>query len=390
VASNGGSVIEYAGKRGTVWRLKFTDSSGKQVMQTPKEQKGWKRRDAERALGAKLEEISRTRWRQPERVTFAAFADRFRSEVIPARGLKPTTVEEYETILRVHLIPFFGTMELAAIEPEDVDKFIAARTKAGSSPKTIQNYLSLLTLMFKTARRWRLVVANPVEDATPPRSQQKEMRVLTAAEVARLITAYGQLEQAPPEQTTAEQWRQTRRLITFAVSTGLRRGEALALRWSAVELLTGKVTIRETFTRGRFGTPKSQKSLRTIDIGPVAVAALTEQWEETKYRSDNDLVFCHPALGSPLHPSHLSNRYLRPALTKAGIEGTTTFHCLRHTALTAAAAAGLGPHYVQALAGHSSVSIGERYVHLATSAFAGAAEATEGVLFRSVESSVES
>ena len=235
--------------------------------------------------------------------------------------------------------------------------------------------------MFKTARRWKLVGANPVEDATPPRAEQKEMQVLTGTDVARLVAAYEQLADAPPEGTTAEEWRQARRLVTLAVSTGIRRGEALALRWSAVELLAGKVTIRETFTRGRFGTPKSRKSLRTLEVGPVAVEMLKGQYEATRYRGDSDLVFCHPQLGSPLDPSNLTKRYLRPALVRAGIEGTTSFHVLRHSALTAAAAAGLGPHYVQALAGHSSVAIGERYVHVAVSAFPGAAAKTEQQLF---------
>jgi integrase len=114
---------------------------------------------------------------------------------------------------------------------------------------------------------------------------------------------------------------------------------------------------------------------------PVAVTALDEQWQQTRYQADSDLVFCHVLLGTPLDPSNLSKRYLRPALRRAGIEGVTGFHSLRHTALTAAAATGLGPHYVQALAGHSSVTIGERYVHIATAAFPGAADKTEAKLF---------
>ena len=98
-------------------------------------------------------------------------------------------------------------------------------------------------------------------------------------------------------------------------------------------------------------------------------------------RADNNLVFCHPALGTPLDPSDLSRHYLHPALKRAGIDGITGFHSLRHTALTAAAATRLGSHYVQALAGHSSVAIAERYVHIATSMFPGAADLTEARLF---------
>jgi integrase len=89
-------------------------------------------------------------------------------------------------------------------------------------------------------------------------------------------------------------------------------------------------------------------------------------------------VILSSALGTALDPSNLSKRYLRPALKRAGSDGVTGFHSLRHTALTAAAATGLLP--VQALAGHPSVAIAERYVQLATSMFPGGADLTEARL----------
>jgi integrase len=108
-------------------------------------------------------------------------------------------------------------------------------------------------------RAWRLVTGNPVEDATLPRTGQTEMRALSPTDVSRLLSAYQQCELEPPPKTTAADWRQVRRLVTLALSTGLRRGEALALRWSAVELLEGRLTIRETYSRGRFGPAEEQK-----------------------------------------------------------------------------------------------------------------------------------
>jgi hypothetical protein len=116
VASSGPAVIEYVGKRGNRWRLKFLDSSGRQVMETPKEQKGWSKRDAERALGVRLKEVERDRWRKTERLSFAAFASRFEAEVLPGRNLKPTTLADYKSILHGHLTPFFDQQELASIE----------------------------------------------------------------------------------------------------------------------------------------------------------------------------------------------------------------------------------------------------------------------------------
>jgi hypothetical protein len=103
-----------------------------------------------------------------------------------------------------------------------------------------------------------------------------------------------------------EEWRQARRVVTVALGTGARRGELLGLRWRDVELLEGRVTIREAFVRGTFQTPKSRKSMQTFGLGPIIVHALNEQWQDTAYKGDTDLVFCHAALGSPLDPSKLS------------------------------------------------------------------------------------
>jgi integrase len=100
------------------------------------------------------------------------------------------------------------------------------------------------------------------------------------------------------------------------------------------------------------------------------------------YHGDDDLVFGHPALGSPLDPSKLSRRYMRVALTKAGItKPFRPWHDLRHTALTHEAAAGNPQAYVQLKAGHSQGTITERYIHAAQVLFPGAAAKAEARMF---------
>jgi integrase len=128
------------------------------------------------------------------------------------------------------------------------------------------------------------------------------MSILTEAEVSRLLTAYGQLEADPPDGTTAPESAQVRRIVVVALGTGLRRGELLALRWRDAGMLEGTLSVREAFVRGAFQTPKSRKSARTFGLGPVVAAALSEQYEQTRYRADTDLVFCHLALGSHSAP----------------------------------------------------------------------------------------
>lgn len=391
----GGSVVAYEGARGRVWRIKYRDAAGRQVMETlGRADDGWTERKAQRELRNRLTDVDRDGYRKPERLTFAAFAGRFEGDYLPGRNLKPSTLLDYSnTIGRPdnerdvkarHLCEFFGSRELASIEPADVDAYIVAAKRKGLSPKTISNHLGTLGVMFKVAKRWRLVQANPVLDVDRPRVEQKEMQVLSEAEIARLLTAYAEL-QAAAEEAERAWWALTRRVVTVALGTALRRGELLALRWRDVELLEGRLTVRESFVRGRFQSPKSRSSRRTIELGPRILAALDEQWRSTVYRADGDLVFGHPQLGTPLDPSKLSRTYMRPALKRAKIEKPfRTWHDLRHTALTHEAAAGNPAVYVQLKAGHSQGSITERYIHAAQVLFPGAAAKGEDRLFGAV------
>jgi integrase len=379
--ARGAAVIRRTGTRGVTWAIKFRDAEGRQVWETLGREPEWNEPRAQRELGKRLQAVQRERWRKPERMTFASFADRFERDYLPGRNLKHSTQVDYRLTIRRHLRPFFGHLELSAVEPVDVDAYVAEKI-ACLAPKTISNHLSLLRLMFKTARRWRLVAVNPLEEVEPPRVERHEMHVLTGTEIARLLTAYEELRAETSETVDAEWWALTRRLVQVALGTALRRGELLALRWRDVELLDHRLTVRESFVRGRFQTPKSKASRRTIELGPRTAAVLQQHWRASRYQSDDSLVFCHPLLGTPLDPSKISGQYMRPALKKAGIvKPFRPWHDLRHTALTHEAAAGNPQAYVQLKAGHSQGSITERYIHAAQVLFPGAAAKGETRMF---------
>ncbi len=382
--ASGACVIEYRGTRGTVFYAKFRDADGRQVKQRlGREADGWTAKRSERELGKRLDAVERESWRKPDRLLFSDFAERFLSDYLPGRNLKRSTVIDYEHTVRRHLVDFFGALELATIEnrPEHLDAYIAAKTAAGLSAKTIGNHLATLRVMFKVALRWRLARTNPVLLVERPRVEQPEMSVLSEEEIARLVTAYVELErEADP--TERAWWAITRRLTLVGLGSALRRGELLGLAWRDVKLLEGRLTVRQAFVRGAFTTPKSRASRRTLELGPRTVAVLREQWAESAYRSDESVVFGHPLLGTPLDPSKLSRVYMRPALQRAGIEKPfRPWHDLRHTALTGEAASGNPAVYVQMRAGHSQGSITERYIHAAQVLFPGAAERGEGRIF---------
>src|SRR6266545_1298591 len=83
----GAAVVNYRGKRGAVWRIKYRDAAGKQVMETLGPEPSWTARKAERELGKRLAAVEKG-FRKPARVTFADFAARFRQDYLPGRNLK--------------------------------------------------------------------------------------------------------------------------------------------------------------------------------------------------------------------------------------------------------------------------------------------------------------
>jgi integrase len=377
---SGAAVIRRPGKRGVAWAVKWLDAAGCQCWETLGREPEWNEVKAQRELGKRLDAVERDRWRKPVRVTFSDFAERFKTGYLPGRNLKPSTHEDYVSIIDRRLVPFLGHVTLATIEPADIDAYIAQKT-GELSPKTISNHLGLLRVMFKVARRWRLVSSNPLDEVEPPRVERQEMSVLTETEIPRLLKAYRHLEQ-DAEKNERPWWALSRRLVEVALGTALRRGELLALRWRDVELLEGRLHVRESLVRGRFQTPKSRTSRRMIELGPRTGAVLQEVWQASRYRSDESLVFCHPALGTPLDPSKLSRDYMRSALKGAKImKPFRPWHDLRHTALTQEAAAGNPQAYIQLKAGHSQGSITERYIHAAQVLFPGAAEKAEVRMF---------
>ncbi len=133
--------------------------------------------------------------------------------------------------------------------------------------------------------------------------------------------------------------------------------------------------------RGRTDTPKSVASTRTVALGRVVADVLFEQRAATRYDADDDRVFGHPLTGGPLDHKRYADTF-RAALARAEVEGAVRpFHDGRHTSITNAAAAGVGPGALQARAGHSDLSTTQRYIDLAGVLFREEAEVAEGRMF---------
>src|SRR5262249_45241469 len=155
----GAAIIPYDGKRGRVWRIKYTDASGRQVMETiGAERDGVTRKVAEAELRERLVKVDKRGWRKPAPLTFRAYAEQWFEEGPSRRGWKPGTIKEYRVVRR-RLVEAFGAMRLAEIRPRHVAGYIAKVTAEGLAPTTISRDVSVLHAMFKSAVRAELVEA---------------------------------------------------------------------------------------------------------------------------------------------------------------------------------------------------------------------------------------
>jgi integrase len=361
---SGACVVRYEGKRGVVWRIKYADAEGRQVMETlGPERDGWTRRKAKAELRERLVKVERRGWRKPAPLTFGVYADGWLEECKVRRDWRPRTLLVNEGAV-ARLRPFFGSLRLASVRPRDVAAFIE-EALGDYAPATVNLDASVLCDIYNTAVREELVDRNPALRAERPRMPRKRWRILEPAEVGKVAKAFAE--------------EQFRVVFLTLVLTGLRRFELRALRWRDVDLVDAVLRVRDS---------KTEDGIRSIAISPTLLDALATHKERTAFDGDGELVFCHPETGWRLSPEAFA-RALRAALTAAEVDGhVRAFHDLRHTAITNDAASGSGALAVMAKAGHSDMKTTKRYLHLAGVVFRDEAEKLERRLL-GVESSTD-
>lgn len=289
------------------------------------------------------------------------------------------TVERHEQIVRLHLKPPLGRLKLKALAPAHVQALYRDRLDSGLAPATVQKIHVVLHKALSQAVMWHLVPHNVTEAVKAPRQTHKEIRPLNREQVKALLAA---ANEAGDRQAA---------LYTLAVTTGMRQGELLGLKWEDVDLEHNRLHIRRTLIRNKgrllLGEPKTKKSRRTIQLSNNAMHALKDhrkaQLEERMSRAglweDHDLVFVTQT-GTLLNPTNLTKRSFKPLLDRAGLP-PIRFHDLRHTAATLLLMQSVHPKYVQELLGHANVSITlDTYSHVLPSMGNHTAKAMEAAL----------
>jgi integrase len=312
------------------------------------------------------------------------------------KGRKLSTTDNYESYLRVHLAPFFGDTPIARITAADVEDFLEHCVEAGIAVKSALNYFGFLHGIFEFAARKGWAQHNPCKEVERPdladedqgirfldqdeldallratgagRSKHTPKTVERAARVRvmrdiekrswnQIATAVGVAEstaiylyRCDPEAVLEDDLARVERVLYLtAAMSGLRQGELLALRWMDIDWTAQRIRVRRNYVRGKFGTPKSKRSSRSVPLADEVAADLERLFQASAYQADEDLVFGHPHTGRPMSRSQLLKRFKR-ALERAGVR-PLRFHDLRHTFGTRMAAAGVPMRTLQEWMGH--------------------------------------
>jgi len=229
-----GCVVVYEGKRGCVYRIKLTDNTGQQHMETLGPEKAgseviWTRRKAEKALRDRLADVEAKRRRRASPLTLDQYASTWLEQGGTRRAWKPRTAVAYTTVTDRLTNAFRGT-RLADLRPGDVASYIERQTKAGFAPATVNRDVSILHDILKVAVREELIDSNPAAGAERLRIRQKRWRILQPAEVALVARSF-----------TDEQ---ARAVFLVLVLCGLGCHELRGLRWKDVDLVENVLTTK--------------------------------------------------------------------------------------------------------------------------------------------------
>jgi integrase len=289
-----------------------------------------------------------------------------------------TTYQGYERIVRLHIKPTLGFVKLENLAPTHLRGLYRERLESGLAPRMVQLIHTTLHKALKQAAAAGLVPRNVAGMVKAPRSPTKEIKTLVPNQARAL------LQSAHTDRLEA--------LFVLAVTTGMRQGELLGLKWDDVDMETGILQVRRTLSTatGRgfsFNAPKTAKGRRSIKLPASAISSLRRHRETQQQESDNitglwedhGLVFT-THVGTPISRQDLITRSFKPLLQRAELPNIR-FHDLRHTCATLLLGRGVHAKLVQELLGHATISVTlDTYSHVLPSMTDRTATAMEDVL----------
>lgn len=271
-------------------------------------------------------------------------------ETVLSREVARSTYDNYGTIVKYHVLPVLGRRKVTDITVADVDRLLALKLGAGLSASTVHRIRALISQCLDQGVRWGDVPTNVARLSRPPKMVRPEGRTLTREQAQQLL------------ETLKEHRHES--LYLLMLSTGMRRGEALGLRWEDLNLENGVVRIKRNLKRegGRIVTAdtKTLKSRRAVNVPSPVLEALQknrdlqerERAELGEAWVESGFIFT-TSIGTPIDPRNLYREFSQ-ICERAGL-GHWHPHELRHSAASLMLASGVKLQVVSEVLGHSSI-----------------------------------
>ena len=278
-------------------------------------------------------------------------------------AVKDTTAEYYRNYIENHIVPNIGKIKLEKLTTLDLQKFYN-KTKTGGrvekydgmadkslSARTVRGLHAMLRQCLDQAVQERLIPYNPAIGCRLPPKEQKEMRILPPEKIGAYLSAAEEHGVLP--------------MFYLELTTGLRRGELVALLWTDLDVNAQTLTVSKSAGRLkgeiRVTEPKTANSMRTIYLPKETVDLLVKEHRKHPF---NPYMFPSPVTGGMYGPDCIG-RLHKTLLKRAGITENVRFHDLRHTYATLAIQSGVDAKTVSSILGHYSAGFTlDTYTHV--------------------------
>jgi integrase len=294
------------------------------------------KRLAQRELDRQIEHVNDLSYRPRPTARFADFARKWEKDVLSQYG--ESTAINYRTHIRKHLVPFMGEYAMKDVNPELVQHFVSC---SAVSPKTTRNICITLQSMWATAKAWRYVAHNVMEGVVLPDSKRRQRFFASQQQIQLIIAAAKE-----PYRT----------FYGLAAETGLRPGELCGLTVDDLDLERGLLQVQRSAWRGKLGDPKTDDSIRVVELSPQACEHLRTFL--TSWRSNERRLLFATRNGTPWDQNLLLKRKFKPLLKVLGIQlpRGDGFYILRHGNATLMSSFGAPQKLRQERLGHADGS----------------------------------
>ncbi|USK86177.1 tyrosine-type recombinase/integrase [Peribacillus asahii] len=323
-----------------------------------KKKRGFKtKRDAEKALALIESEVIKGTYFEPSHITFEEHLNEWFK--IKKNTINAQTAEVYQGYMKNRIIPVLGDTQLSKLTPVLLQSYVNNLVEEGLASATIRKLRNIIKSSLDHAVNMELLPANPIVKIQLPKGTKKEITVWKVDEIKQFLKVAINHRFYPA--------------FHLAITTGMRRGEILGLRWKDVNLEKGILYVRQTLSRdGKYflNGAKTEAGVRSIQLANASIVMLKKQKcivAKEKLSCgpeyiDHDLVVC-TTKGTPVIPSNLKKTYER--LIKEADVPLIRFHDLRHTHATMLLAQDVHAKVISERLGHSNIQITlDTYSHI--------------------------